>query len=204
MPRLRHFPGTRFGRLVIVSRAGTRITCRCDCGAERVVRLANLTTGHTTSCGCLRTETTMARSTKHGSARRKRHTGAYQTWTDMLKRCRNPRCKSWPDYGGRGISVDPVWLDFANFLANMGERPAGHTIERKDPNGPYCKANCVWATRRAQNRNTRRTRLLTAKGKTQPLQAWADELGVSHTSILGRLRRGWSVDRAVSEASCRA
>jgi hypothetical protein len=201
MPRLRHFIGTRFGRLAITARAGTRISCRCDCGAETVVSLANLTTGHTTSCGCARRETTVSRSLRHGAARRKRHTRAYETWCGMLKRCRNPNSRDWPNYGGRGITVDERWLRFENFLADMGDPPARHSIERKERNGPYCKDNCIWATRRDQNRNTRRNRFLTSRGRTQTLQAWADEIGINHTSLLGRLRRGWDIDRALSEGS---
>lgn len=203
MPPLKHFPGTRFGRLVIVSRSGTKITCRCDCGTMTIVSLANLTTGHTTSCGCLRTETTVARSLKHGASRRGQRTRAFDAWTGIRKRCTNPNCKDWENYGGRGITMSPEWSTFEAFLADMGEPPPGHSIEREDANGSYCKDNCTWATRKAQNNNTRRNRLLTHAGKTQTLQAWAEELGLSHSSILGRLKRGWPLERALSEGRTR-
>lgn len=198
MPRLKHIPGTRFGRLIIVARDGRKITCRCDCGRETVVSLANLTTRHTTSCGCLRTETTVARSTKHGAARRGAHSRAYVIWSSMLKRCTNPNSKDWPNYGGRGIRVDDAWHRFETFLADMGEPPAGHSIERKDANGPYCKANCTWATRRDQNRNTRRNRLLTHNGRTQTLAAWCDELRIQRSTVTRRLARGLSTAEALS------
>lgn len=83
----------------------------------------------------------------------------YQTWADMKIRCNNPQHKSYPHYGGRGITYDPRWEIFSNFFEDMGEKPPGLTIERLDNDGPYCKANCVWADRTAQNRNKRqRTR----------------------------------------------
>jgi hypothetical protein len=199
MAALKHGPGTRFGRLVIVSRDGRKITCRCDCGNVVEVHLANLCTGHTKSCGCLRAEVTAERSYRHGSSRRGRRTRAYESWSSMLKRCLNPECKDWPNYGGRGITVCERWLKFENFLADMGERPPGLSIERLDHNGPYRKENCTWVTRKEQNRNTRRNRLLIFEGKTQTLAQWAEDLGLSHTSILRRLGRGWSVERALSE-----
>ena len=199
MPPLKHVPGTRFGRLVILARDGTRISCRCDCGAETVVSLANLTTGHTVSCGCLRIETTVRRSLKHGASRRGRKTAAYRIWVGMRKRCENARCKSWPDYGGRGIRVCARWESFQAFLADMGEPPPGMSIERMDNDGDYEPGNCRWATRREQHENTRRTRLLSHGGRTQTLASWAREIGVSHSTILTRLRRGWPLDRALGK-----
>lgn len=196
MARLKYIPGTRFGRLVIVLRAGTQITCHCDCGNGSVVHLSNLISGHTSSCGCLRVETTAARSLKHGSARRRRKTPTYLIWEGMLKRCLNPRYRDWANYGGRGITVCDQWRSFEAFLADMGERPPSHSIDRKDVNGPYCKENCTWATRQEQNRNTRRNHLITHDRKTQTLAAWAAELGLHHVTILRRLRRGLSIDLA--------
>lgn len=200
MPRLKHKPGSRFGRLIIVSRDGFEVTCLCDCGKTTVIHIANLCTGHTSSCGCLRTETTISRNLKHGASKRKQKTPTYECWCGMRKRCTDPKSKSWPDYGGRGIGFCDRWLSFENFLADMGDRPSGRTLERKDNDGHYCKENCVWASRKEQNRNTRRNRFLTSNGKTQTLSAWAEDLGVNHTTILRRLKGGWSVDRAVMEA----
>jgi hypothetical protein len=80
----------------------------------------------------------------------------YQCWSDMKQRCYNKRCRDWPNYGGRGISVCERWLeDFQNFLEDMGPKPEGLTIDRVDVNGNYCKSNCRWLSREEQCRNRR-------------------------------------------------
>ena len=79
----------------------------------------------------------------------------YQSWCDMKKRCNNPTQKDYHNYGGRGISYDPSWEQFENFLVDMGERPAGLTLDRRDSNLGYNKVNCRWATPLEQARNKR-------------------------------------------------
>jgi hypothetical protein len=73
----------------------------------------------------------------------------------MLTRCTNPNSAKWPRYGGRGIAVCDRWLTFANFLADMGDRPKGTTIDRVDNDGNYESGNCQWATPRKQAGNRR-------------------------------------------------
>ena len=96
----------------------------------------------------------------------------------MLARCRNPNSHNYKDYGGRGITVCARWLNsFKNFLADMGERPAGHSLDRKNNNGNYNKNNCRWATRSVQLKNKRNNVLLSFQGRTQVLVDWARNLG---------------------------
>lgn len=149
--------GRRFGRLTVIEQTGSsppRWSCRCDCGVTIATRAGYLRSGDTSSCGCLRRETT-----GHAARGRARHgmtdTRAYQVWHGMINRCRrenDPRCAA---YGGRGITVCERWQMFENFLADMGEPPLGLSIDRIDVNGHYEPSNCRWATPAQQARNKR-------------------------------------------------
>jgi hypothetical protein len=150
--------GDRFGMLTVVEFAGKHPTnggylwrVTCDCGGETSVRASVLNRGRASSCGCLKRKG--SRKT-HGMA----GTRAYWAWKALRQRCKNQNRKQWSDYGGRGISYDPVWDSFERFFADMGEPPLGMSLERKNNNHGYSKENCVWATAKQQNRNRRVTR----------------------------------------------
>ena len=152
MPALKNITGCRFGRLLILSRAGqdkynhTLWLCACDCGNKSTVTTSNLR--QTKSCGCYRLE----RSTRHGMA----YSPTYRTWHGMKRRCLNPKDDHWKNYGGRGIGIDdPRWLKFENFLADMGQRPLRKSLDRINNNEGYSKANCRWASPREQRQNQR-------------------------------------------------
>lgn len=126
----------------------------------------------------------------HGEATKR--TPEYQAWTNMKQRCLNRNGPRFKDWGGRGIRVCDRWLAFENFLADMGRRPSRlHSLDRIDPDGHYEPGNCRWATRREQQRNRRDNETLTAFGKTQSIDDWADEFGVHRALIRGRIKQGW-------------
>jgi hypothetical protein len=120
----------------------------------------------------------------------------------MKKRCKNKNHHAYARYGGRGIKVCKRWEKFENFLADMGERPKGLTLERKNNDKGYYKENCCWATYKAQRANQRPAktdRLISFNGKTMPVRAWAREIGMRHTSLLRRLNLGMPVELALTK-----
>jgi hypothetical protein len=137
----------------------SRVLCRCSCGTERAVRIGKLRYGETLGCGCRRIETNTKRLTKHGHCPSTKPEPTYQSWTAMLRRCLTPTSSNFELYGGRGISVCERWKKFENFLADMGKRPDGTSLDRVDVNGNYEPSNCRWATYKEKSRNRRNGRV---------------------------------------------
>lgn len=190
--------GERFGRLTVLKEADKRPSsrkicclCKCDCGTEVVVAQASLRSGNTKSCGCLRID----RITKHGGARNY----AYQSWRSMKNRCLEPKYKKWVDYGGRGIKICDRWMDFTLFLADMGERPPGLSLERIDNNGDYTPDNCRWATATEQSNNRRSNRVIEFNGEKMNMLQWAVKLGMNYGTLQTRIKNpNWSIEKALT------
>lgn len=198
MAKLIDLTGRRFGRLLVVSKApastafantSARWECRCDCGSAVAVFSAALRRGATKSCGCLDLEV----KTKHGMY----GTPTYRSWRSMTDRCANPNTPNYPRYGGRGIEVHAAWRDFEVFFRDMGERPAGTSLDRIDNDGHYTPENCRWATARQQQRNKASNHFLTVDGATRCITDWAEVTGIQKVTIKARLRSGWSHRDAV-------
>ena len=128
--------------------------CLCSCGSLHLVQYSGLTRldkKRVQSCGCLNKESHL----KHGHSVGGKRSREFNTWHAMMQRCFNPNNKNYKDYGGRGITVCPRWVRFENFLNDMGVKPRGLTIERKNNNKGYSPSNCMWATWTQQAHNKR-------------------------------------------------
>ena len=117
-------------------------------------------------------------------------TPTYAAWANMKHRCNRAHTSRFPNYSGRGVSVCERWLKFENFLADMGVRPPGLTIERIDNAAGYSPENCKWASRTEQQRNRRACNYLTIDGVTRCVLEWAEVSGVLRVTINQRLRKG--------------
>lgn len=195
----------RFGRLLVIARAGLNSrnqaiwTCRCDCGAMMSAITAALKNGNTKSCGCLNREAcasrVRARQITHGHAARGKKSPEFRSWTSMRLRCRYAGNPGFKHYGGRGITVCERWLKFENFLADMGPKPKGLTLERINNDRGYEPNNCRWATVAEQNRNTSRNNFIEANGERLCITDWAAKLGVTRATIIRWFRCGTFLDR---------
>lgn len=121
------------------------------------------------------------------------NTPEHSVWSDMKRRCYDPRRADFKFYGGLGIIVCKRWMKFESFISDMGPRPSNHhTLERIDVNGNYAPSNCKWATRKEQANNTKRNVKLTLDDKTMTISQWAEHLGISQWRIRSRLKAGWN------------
>lgn len=206
--RRENLEGRTFGRLTVTGQFEVRVSgsykrvywlCQCACGASKWVPAASLrrpSPRGTVSCGC-----------RIGSSARTHGmygTPEHSTWKHMLERCHNKNHAQYEDYGGRGITIDPRWLKFENFLEDMGLRPQTppgyrryYSLERKKNHLGYSKDNCEWAPPNKQQRNKRNNHTLTLNGETRTITEWAERSGVGRTTISWRLDQGLSLEEAL-------
>lgn len=194
--------GLKFGRLTVVNKLYIRNQkqyweCLCDCGNKTEVPTGHLKSGHTTSCGCYHSEISKKVNTTHGG----KHERLYSIWFGMKKRCFNPKEPAYKYYGERGIKVCDEWAENYSLFREWALKNGYDdtlSIERKDVNGNYCPENCCWIPLNKQNSNKRNNVLITYNGKTQILKRWAEEVGVSSTTITNRLKKGMELKNALN------
>lgn len=202
--RFRNLVGQTFGYLTVTKQLPSKIVkfgthalweCQCICGA-----VVTRTTGkihakdRVISCGCMHPR----RKHRHSWTEDGKRSPTYNSWANMLQRCTNPDAINYHRYGGRGISVCARWKTFANFLEDMGERPDGTTLDRRENNGNYEKDNCRWATTDQQNDNKVNNVLFEYRGQTYTMAQLRRMAGLTKGQMTWRLRRGgWDVAKAV-------
>ncbi len=206
MGKLIDLTGRKFGMLTVIERRGSNSQksalwlCECECGNKKVIDGHELRRGRV-SCGCyhdkLASQRAVERNFKHGHRKER----IYRIWTGIKTRCNNPNDVTYKRYGGRGIKVCDEWLN--NFQAFYDWAMANGysddlTIDRINTNGNYEPSNCRWSTQKEQQNNKRNNRLITYNGQTKTIMQWSQEIGIKHATLLRRIDKGWSVERALN------
>jgi len=193
--------GLQFGRLTVISQTPNdrpyRVSlwnCQCVCGNSRVVQRSALVCGVQVSCGCFMRMRVKETHTTHGLHRH----SAYGTWKAMIDRCYNPDSKDFKDYGGRGIQVCDEWRDLAGFVAGMGPKEKGQSIDRLDENGDYEPGNCRWTDALGQGEHKRNNAIITRLGSQRHIASVWREAGIKESTFYNRLNAGMTPDEAAS------
>lgn len=197
MTKIKDLTGEKFGYLEVVSITDERKhgkvvwLCKCSCGNLTRVTSNNLQNGSTMSCGCYSKKVLAQSRVKHGM----HNSRIYNIYICMKERCYNPNSKSYLEYGGRGIEICDEWLGesgFQNFCSwaftNGYEEKL--TIDRINVNGNYCSENCRWTTRKVQNNNTRRNRVIQYNGESHSVSEWVEITGINRSTLVTRLNKG--------------
>lgn len=179
-----NWAGVRSGFLTFTKRAEgdalpVKWNAECICGKHLQISTANIR--KTKSCGCKNA------NRKHFKRDHKR---AYSIWQSMLARTRYSERDCSKKYVEKGIAVDPRWLSFANFLADMGDPPDKHSIDRINCEGDYTKENCRWASDVVQAKNRKSTNWFAYNGTILTTTELAQASGVPRTTIQAAIKSG--------------
>jgi len=198
--------GCRFGRWVVIAPHRiegvhhTKWVCLCDCGTFKTVYGSSLKGGKhkSRSCGCLVLDTRAAKKLANPANVNGKPSKTYYIWRGAKSRCLSPSSSGYKYYGGKGIGISDSWMTYTNFLADMGEAPAGLSLDRVDAKGDYCVENCRWADNHTQSRNrTNNVWIDTPDGKMISVDA-AKKYGISHSAFMKRVKKGWPMDSLIT------
>lgn len=206
MPKYLDITGQEFGRLEVIEFAGYNkhwaVTwkCRCECGNETIVRSDHLRYGKISSCGCLKAEESAKRgraNSKHGMW----NTRLYHCWQHMKQRCDGTGNEAnRKRYHDRGITICDEWYNsfetFMEWALNNGYKE-NLTLDRINVDGNYEPSNCRWADALTQMNNVTTNRYIEYKDKTMTMAEMAREYGIKYSTLQTRLKRGWSIKRAL-------
>ena len=197
--------GKRFGRIVVLERTSLKkALCQCDCGTRRELDIYGIAYGRTKSCGCLHRE----RLDGIGAERRSHGLSAsreYRAWFMARRRCYNPRDKAYSHYGERGIEMCPSWRDdFEAFFRDMGECPAGFTLERSNVDEGYAPGNCCWIPQYKQAANKRNNVRIEWSGENLTIAEWSRKLGIGQKTLSYRYHAGLPLEAVFSTKSLKA
>lgn len=197
MAKIKDLSGHKFGYLEVISITDERKhgkvvwLCKCACGKYTKVTSNNLQNGSTVSCGCYNRKILKQSRTTHGM----HDSRIYNIYICMKERCYNSKATSYMDYGGRGIKVCDEWLGingFTNFVnwAFSNGYDDNLTIDRINVNDDYKPSNCRWVTRKIQNNNTRKNRIIEYNGESHSVSRWAEITGIKRSTLATRLNKG--------------
>lgn len=181
------------GRIKYKKQTVLLVKCKCSCGKEVVIRKPHFLNNHTKSCGCLQKEKASKINKSHGLC----DSSTYKSWVSMITRCNNKKTIQYKNYGGRGIKVCPEWLDFNNFLKDMGEKPNNFMqLDRINNDGDYSKENCKWSTRKENCNNKSNNVKYNFNGKMLSVTEISRVSGINRTRISNwKNRSKYSVEK---------
>jgi len=128
---------------------------------------------------------------------KKRSYPEYRVWAGMWTRCTNEKESCFKYYGGRGIKVCDRWKSFENFYLDMGPRPEGFEIDRRNNDGNYEPENCRWVSKKQNAQNKSNNHFIEYNGEIKTLSEWATITGIIYPTILYRLKLKWTVAQAL-------
>lgn len=208
MARANDLTGMTFNRLTVIREADTSVhkknhhvkwLCKCECGNYTEVVSSALKSGRVGSCGCYHSDRVIETHTKHGLS----NTRIKSIYSGMIQRCYNPNAPRYDRYGARGIKICDEWLG-ENGLVNFNEWAIQNgysdelTIDRIDNDKNYSPNNCRWATIDIQNNNKSTSHFVTIDGEKHTLAEWGIINGIKKSTIISRIKLGWSEEDAVT------